>query len=344
MRRKLRLVSLFVIVPVALALFALPAGAQQRGGGSGGSSGQGAPGARGGGPGAPGGAPGGPGGVPGRPGGPGYPGGPGHPGGPGGPYAQHGAVVVGGGYWGGYYGYPYGGYWGGYWGPWGGWGGYWGPYGYPGYYDTSGELRLEVTPKEAQVYVDGYYAGIVDDFDGTFQRLRVMPGGHELVVYLKGYQSLKQKLYLGVRQETAIKAQMVPLAAGEAQEPPPQPVAQPDEAPGVPPAPPLPPEPGMPPVPPEPPVPPSPGQRLAVQASGFGALVIRVQPSGAEVLIDGERWQGPADASERLVVQVAEGSHRVEVRKDGFTPFSTTVQVGRGETAPLNISLPRRED
>ena len=74
---------------------------------------------------------------------------------------------------------------------------------------------------------------------------------------------------------------------------------------------------------------------------GFGALVIRVQPSGAEILVDGERWQGP-EGSERLVIQVAEGSHRVEVRKEGFVPFSTTVQVRRGETAPLNVSLPPR--
>jgi hypothetical protein len=212
---------------------------------------------------------------------------------------------------------------------------------------VSGELRLEVTPKEAQVYVDGYYAGIVDDFDGTFQRLRVRPGGHDLVLYLEGYQSLTQKLYLGARQETAIKAHLVRLAAGEAQEPPPQPVPQPGDAPGIPPAPPVPPAPPTPPepgVPPAPPAPPMPGNRVSVGASGFGALVIRVQPAGAEVMIDGERWQGPADASERLVVQVAEGPHRVEVRKDGFTPFSTTVQVGRGETAPLNISLPRRND
>jgi hypothetical protein len=27
------------------------------------------------------------------------------------------------------------------------------------------------TPKEAAVYVDGFYAGVVDDFDGVFQSL-----------------------------------------------------------------------------------------------------------------------------------------------------------------------------
>lgn len=53
-------------------------------------------------------------------------------------------------------------------------------YGYPGYgYSLAagayGEIRIQGAPKDAHVYVDGYYAGIVDDFDGTFQRLNVEP-------------------------------------------------------------------------------------------------------------------------------------------------------------------------
>jgi hypothetical protein len=322
MRRKLLPVMLVALISSVLTLVPLAAVAQQRGGG--GQGGQGGAG-----------HPGGP-GQPGRPGGPGGPGGPGHSGGSGGPYAQHSTVVVGGGYWGGYWG-PYG--WGGYWGPYG-WGGYWGPYGpygYPGYYDNGGELRLEVAPKEAQVYVDGYVAGIVDDFDGTFQRLRLRQGGHELVVYLKGYHALRQNLYLGARQEKTIKAQLVPLAAGEPDEPVPQPLPQPDETAGLPGAPPTPTEP-WPPATQAPPV-----ARPVDQAQGFGSLVFRVQPTGAEVLIDGARWQGPADASERLVVQVSEGVHKVEIRKDGFAPFTATVQVRPGETLPLNVSLPPRD-
>ena len=35
-----------------------------------------------------------------------------------------------------------------------------------------GSLRLKVKPREASVYVDGYFAGRVDDFDGMFQRLQ----------------------------------------------------------------------------------------------------------------------------------------------------------------------------
>jgi hypothetical protein len=93
------------------------------------------------------------------------------------------------------------------------------------------------------------------------------------------------------------------------------------------------------PTPPAQPAAPPPPDNQVEQGQGFGSLVIRVQPAGADVVIDGERWQGP-EGSERLVVQVSEGSHRVEVRKDGYVPFSTTVKVRNGETAPVNVSLP----
>ena len=48
---------------------------------------------------------------------------------------------------------------------------YYGTYGYP-----TGELRLQVRPRDAQVFIDGSYAGTVDDFDGTFQSLRLEEG------------------------------------------------------------------------------------------------------------------------------------------------------------------------
>jgi hypothetical protein len=131
---------------------------------------------------------------------------------------------------------------------------------------------------------------------------------------------------------------MAPLAAGETNEPPPQPTAAPaDSAPDD----------NQPTQPrrqaPRPAQPRYGGagadEAVAVQGQGFGSLVIRVQPSGADVLVDGERWQGP-EGSERLVIQVSAGSHRIEVRKEGTVPFSTTIQVRPGESVPLNVSLP----
>ena len=52
-------------------------------------------------------------------------------------------------------------------------------YSAPVYY---GDVRLKVKPREAQVFVDGYYAGIVDDFDGVFQRLTLTVGPHDIEI------------------------------------------------------------------------------------------------------------------------------------------------------------------
>ncbi len=116
--------------------------------------------------------------------------------------------------------YPYygNGYYGGYYYPGWGWGSYWWPYGsyYDGWYGGGywgypyggwvgprsymrrdvGSVRVLVNPAEARVYVDGYYAGTVDDFDGLFQRLNVSPGRHEITLKLEGYKTHHVKVYV----------------------------------------------------------------------------------------------------------------------------------------------------
>jgi PEGA domain len=232
----------------------------------------------------------------------------------------------------------------------------WGPYPYAPYrvydVDPGAAMRLEVKPHEAEVYVDGYYAGIVDDFDGTFQRLRIRPGAHELTLFLDGYRTVHQKVYLTPRNTFKVKYVMEPLAAGEQPEPRPQPMNPPQQA--GPPAPIYPP-PGRGPAtrrapqgpPPGPQGPPPgaqmPGPPRGGEASAYGTLAIRVQPSDAEVVIDGEVWRAPAD-QDRLVVEVAEGSHGIEIRKAGYRAYATQVQVRRGETTPINVSLRSQEE
>jgi hypothetical protein len=217
-------------------------------------------------------------------------------------------------------------------------------------YRTASRVRLQVTPKEAQVYVDGYYVGTVDDFDGVFDRVVVPPGEHEIVLYLQGYRTVRQTIRLKPREDSRIRYTMEHLPAGQVNEPPPvpppqagqgEPAGAPPEAasPRAPRRPPTPTRPPSPPRPPEPPVPPE--ARAPAPAQGFGSLVFRVQPAGAEIFIDGDRWQGP-ESDDRLVVQVPEGPHRVEIRKDGYTTFSTQVTIRGGETTPLNVSLSRR--
>jgi hypothetical protein len=61
-------------------------------------------------------------------------------------------------------------------------------YGYYGY--DIGELRLRVTPRHAEVRVDGYFAGVVDDYDGAFQGLRLESGGYHIEIVAPGYEPL----------------------------------------------------------------------------------------------------------------------------------------------------------
>jgi hypothetical protein len=217
------------------------------------------------------------------------------------------------------------------------------PYPYFPEYDVRAHVRLLVTPRQAAVYVDGYYAGVVDDFDGFFQNLPLPPGGHEIALYLDGHRTVHQTLYLTPDSTYKLRYTMQPVAPGERSEPPPS-------VPLVPPPPPgsaFPPRtprggPGAPPPPPQAPPFPAPSAPSTTRQAGYGSLAIRVQPADAEVRIDGERWMFSGD-TDRLVVQLAAGRHRIEVQREGYRRFSTEVQVGPGETTPLNVSLSAEE-
>ncbi|MEZ5318054.1 MAG: PEGA domain-containing protein [Vicinamibacterales bacterium] len=107
------------------------------------------------------------------------------------------------------------------------WYGQWGPYGPYGYrvlpIDRRASLRIDAKPRDAQVFVDGYSAGVVDQYDGIFQRLNLEPGGHDLTLYLPGFQTVTESIYLGPGEDRRIKIDLAPLAAGEVATPPPAP-------------------------------------------------------------------------------------------------------------------------
>jgi PEGA domain len=69
------------------------------------------------------------------------------------------------------------------------------PYGYtPDYYFHPipgryyGGVRITGAPREARVFADGYFVGIVDDFDGIFQHLNLEAGPHHIDIVLDGYE------------------------------------------------------------------------------------------------------------------------------------------------------------
>jgi hypothetical protein len=60
-----------------------------------------------------------------------------------------------------------------------------------GQYRGVGSLRLKVKPQNAQVYIDGYYVGLVDSFDGMFQRLEIEAGSHRVEVKAEGHEPVQ---------------------------------------------------------------------------------------------------------------------------------------------------------
>lgn len=211
--------------------------------------------------------------------------------------------------------------------------------GYPAYRYGAPEsdLRINVKPNDASVYVDGYFAGKVEEFDGAFQRLHVAPGEHEIVIYLPGHRSLRQRLYLSPNSTRKIEGALEPLPAGHPPEPEPVPT-EPRE-----------PRDTYERLPPRGPLP---GRRAPAprnepqerpeprQESRFGIISLRVQPAGTTVLVDGERWAGPS-GDERVLIQVPPGRHKIEAEKEGFARFVTEIDVNRDQTVPVNISLTR---
>jgi hypothetical protein len=83
--------------------------------------------------------------------------------------------------------------------------GSYGSYGYP-----VGELRLKVHPSDAQVYIDGYYAGRVDDFDGVFQSLRLEEGEYQVEIVLPGYQPLAFDVRIFPGEKTTYEGDLLP--------------------------------------------------------------------------------------------------------------------------------------
>lgn len=205
---------------------------------------------------------------------------------------------------------------------------------YQGYGYGSGAIRTLVKPAQAEVYVDGYYAGIVDDFDGAFQKLYLAPGEHVIELRLEGYRTFQQRILVSPSHTQKIHHDMAPDDPGHTVE---------TEGPGEPsgenleesqeiPDRPAPPPPSTTPAPPTAPVP-----RSASRAP-FGVVTLRVQPAEAQVRIDGEVW-GYLGGMEELSIHLPAGRHGIELLRGGQTVFSTEIEIGIGQTTPLNVRL-----
>jgi hypothetical protein len=90
-------------------------------------------------------------------------------------------------------------------------------YGYPsagyGYYSLApgrayGAVRIVDAPRDGRVFVDGHYAGIVDDYDGVFQHLNLEAGPHRIEVENEGYPPIPFDVRVEPGQTVTVRANL----------------------------------------------------------------------------------------------------------------------------------------
>jgi len=71
------------------------------------------------------------------------------------------------------------------------------------------EIKLDVKPNRAAVFVDGVFVGHVAEFGGIGRALLVAPGKHAIKITLPGYQTFETDIELMANQKSTVKTEMV---------------------------------------------------------------------------------------------------------------------------------------
>jgi hypothetical protein len=75
---------------------------------------------------------------------------------------------------------------------------------------VTSQLKLEVTPDRAAVFVDDGFVGTVHEFSGVGRGMLVSPGKHRIKIALPGYQAFETEVNLLPKQKTTIKTNLLP--------------------------------------------------------------------------------------------------------------------------------------
>jgi hypothetical protein len=78
---------------------------------------------------------------------------------------------------------------------------------YPG--SDAAELKLNVKPERAAVFVDDGYIGHAADFGGAFHSMLLSPGKHRVKVELPGYRTFETEINLLPNQKSKVETELV---------------------------------------------------------------------------------------------------------------------------------------
>jgi hypothetical protein len=74
---------------------------------------------------------------------------------------------------------------------------------------VTAEIKLDVKPNRAAVFVDGVFIGHVSEFNGIGKALLVQPGRRNIQITLPGYQTFETSIDLVANQKSTIKTDLV---------------------------------------------------------------------------------------------------------------------------------------
>ena len=207
-----------------------------------------------------------------------------------------------------------------------------GDYGYyGGSYSYTGSVRLKVKPRDADVLVDGYYVGTVDDFDGIFQSLKLEPGPASIEVRAPGFEAFRLDVMVLAGRKITYEENMKAVDPGQA--PPPsaarRPSARGPEQGGAE---------GRP-VPRDRDAEPGPPAGYDGQAPAFGGVRLRVEPRNAQVFVDGYFVGTVDDFDSGRGLPLESGPQSIEIRADGYESLQIKVLILPDETITYEGNL-----
>ena len=82
--------------------------------------------------------------------------------------------------------------------------------------DVNAEVKLNVTPDRAAVFMDNAFVGYVHEFGGLGRAMLVAPGKHQFKIALPGYKDFVAEITLHSDQKYTIKTDLPPGSIKEA--------------------------------------------------------------------------------------------------------------------------------
>ena len=71
-----------------------------------------------------------------------------------------------------------------------------------------GSLRLKITPREGQVYVNGSFVGTVNEFNGQFQTLGIDGGWHRIAITAPGHETVSFEVLITPNKTVTYKGRL----------------------------------------------------------------------------------------------------------------------------------------